>query len=278
MNEFSDLSGKLKDLLDGILSSSSCLIEELKQDGAIIYTPGFGEPGIDYVKSALEDLWYKNDGDGRYTNSYIAVVQCSERCILKVKEINELKSLFAEVKLEIDNKSKKLFKECTASYLNSPDVRKRLRCLGASRLNINHIRRKIPLFTGEINKISYSRYTKGKSIEKITPKQAEDKLKKLNSAIPEHIQTQLNLLGNHPHSVELVEVKSIAPTIKVNIGHPNGVETICPPLPIFISDLNVNKYMITFTPSDHKPRKKRSDTKIEDTPFLPSIHVYRKSL
>lgn len=277
MDKISRLSSEIKECIESIIDKTDSLICFLKSsDSTFILTPD-SNLGLDYISRAMKDLWYEEHTDGRLTNTYTAVVLCDQESINLVNEVNDLKTKFISFKQQSDNIDRKIFKVLIEDLLVSKDFRKRLALLGYSRLNINHLRRKIPVFQDcEIKAIRYSHYSKGRSLKKVEPKQALKMLLDLNKSQPEHIKTQISLLGNHPHSVELYVVRNIAPIVKANIFFNVGMKTVCPPLPIFIESSCFNSADVNFFPRVGIKRKVRSDRVIEDTPFLPSINVHRK--
>lgn len=271
-------SVELSDIILNVELLSNKVISQIEVDGGYIFTKSTSTTsGIPYIEQSLRDIWYTNNCDGRFTKSYTSVVKCSHNTISLIKELNSLKDEYSALKLKSENMGFN-FHSILMDTVKNPCIRDRLKTLGMSRLNINHLKRKISFFEGdEVNSVLYSRYSKGKSIQKISPEDAHTKLVKLLKKYPssESILTQISLLGNHPHSTPLVVVRSLPPLIKVNAKIDNENHTLCTSMPIFINSKVIDSSRISFFPKPIE-RVKRSDSTIEDTPFLKSINVHRK--
>ena len=274
--DFMNPSVALSDLIHSYESKVSDILNQLKKDHASIYTTSLTESGLSYIQKSLNDIWFTSDCDGRNTNSYISVVKCSRKTILLVEELNQLKENYESLKSELLNKGVD-FNRCLSDALKTDSIRSRLQSIGCSRLNVNHLKRRITTIEGTIKRITYSHYSKGRTITKISPEKAEEKIDDLLKKYPtsESLATQKSLIGNHPHSIPLVTVRSISPLIKVNIYYDDKHLTVCTPMPIFIFDPELSAENISFF-SKGITRKPRSDSQIEDKVFLSSINVFRK--
>lgn len=267
----------LSDLIHSIESQNSKIVSQLTNEKSVIYTPSTVDEGMSYIEKSLNDLWYTSSCDGRNTQAYIAVVKCSSDAISLINQLNLLKDQYASLKKEISNNGFD-FNKSLLDALDSPTLRKRLTSMGFSRLNINHLKRKVFVFEGDIKSIRYSRYSKGKTIKKITPEEAQRQLDDLIKKHPtsESLATQRSLLGNHPHSIPLVVVRPISPLIKVNINSTSKHKTFCTALPVFISNDDLSSDKISFFPTVSE-RKPRSDNSIEPKVFISSLNIFRKS-
>lgn len=240
------------------------------------------ESPFDMLKSALTDLWYKDGEDGRKTRIYTGVVEASSNVLKLADEINESKKELQRAIHDVGYLSPARKRKFQNELFNISSWRAGLSSMGLGRINLNHCYRAIPIHFRKASVISYSWYTNGQSHKTITPEHAEKLLANLKrKGNSEGIDKQLNMLGNHPHNIKLVQVQKLAPHLKANIFESSSTKaarTLTPPLPIFIPhcEVLVKQERGSLEDSIMAVRKQRSDTSIEPEPFLASIRVHRK--
>lgn len=108
-------------------------------------------------------------------------------------------------------------------------------------------------------------------------------LEKYDTEAP-HIQVQLRKLAGLPSLEPLVKVQKQAPLMRANLFFREALEdgrmrrAINVALPVFIPSSNgrlpdYNK--VAPFPPEKRTWAKRSDERLEEEPFLPSLHIYR---
>lgn len=273
-----DIFEEINGILNALEREISALVQMLSESDCEIHLEGKTVSKLQYVERALLDFYYSGSKDGRMTNKYRGVVVCQTPVIDQIATVNQIKDSFAEAKKKLLDKDERYLDRFGKSYFQKSMARQVLKGMTRGRLCFKQVTRHIPCFNEPVTRIHYSQYRNGRSIVKVTPESCERMLLKLNETRhtpAEHIAVQLSMLGNHPHSVGLVQIRPLAVHDKVNlINQGTIVKTLCPSLPIFVSDTQVDK--ISFASKAQTKRESRSDKKFEDTPFLPSIHVYRE--
>lgn len=225
---------------------------------------------------------YIEDEDGRTTRTYQGVILCPPELISAAKDVNQSKDIFRNA----INKIKGDFKAVIdiREKINENYARRmKLNNVGLGRLNLNSCYRKIPVLDDCPDKIGFSYMSNGKSIKKITAKEAKDLLLKLNDREPEHIKLQIEAVDKLSPKDILAQVQSQAPIIKANLVYidktllpaKRTVKTKKPPLPILVPGEKMP--IINFIEPDFHANKRlqRLDVKIEESEFLPSIRVHK---
>ncbi|SFX08346.1 hypothetical protein [Marinospirillum alkaliphilum] len=235
---------------------------------------------------SLQDLWYLDGQDGRATRSYPGLVACDPVIWDQLGSVNYCKVTFSRAIEAIRRESPD----------ELPEARERLaarhRALhahltdeGLARLHLKQSWRQIPGCETALEQIRFSWYTSGRSIRRISRKEAEYRLLQMNTEAP-HIQIQLKKLAALPLDEPLAQVQTQAPLMRANLffkdqlpGLPDR-KAINAAMPLFV--LSPDGKLPPFNiPSSEPPEKRqravRSDNRLDDTPFLPSIRVYRYS-
>jgi hypothetical protein len=158
-------------------------------------------------------------------------------------------------------------------------LNERLAREGLNRLHLKQVYRHIPLVVNRPEKVGFSWYTSGRSIKKITKKEAYDLLCRLNTDAT-HIKIQLERLATLKDSEPLARVQNQAPVLRANLVYTDKKrKSMNVSLPLMfpsegkreLPEFNVPMS----TPPTSRSRLVRSDNKLEDEPFLPSIRVHR---
>jgi hypothetical protein len=276
---FNDLLDKYEIMIDFILKKSRVLVPD-----QAVYDDN-GHINISNEEKALiafRDLFYIADEDGRTTRTYQGVILSPLELINAAKDVNESKDKF-------HNAIKKIKGDAAAiidirEKINENYARRmKLNNIGLGRLNLNSCYRKIPILDECPDKIGFTFMSNGKSIKKITAKDAKELLEKLNENQPEHIRLQIEAVEKLNPKTVLAQIQRQSPIIKVNLVYidktslpvQRKVKTKKPPLPILVPGEKMP--IINFIEPDFHANKrlKRIDIKIEESEFLPSIRVHK---
>ena len=238
----------------------------------------------DWLRRALLDFWYQDGQDGRATRSYIALVAADDGLLEAVSKTNAAKSDLAYTLAEIRQQAAELIPEIKAVLpFRHPALHNHLRGKGLARLHLKQCWRHLPIADAPLSRVRLAWYTSGRSIKRLTVREAERKLLDLNSEAA-HIRIQLKRLASIPDSEPLAQVQQQAPVMRANLFFQEPLDdgrsrrAMNLPLPLFIptSDGRLPNHNLPDTqPPVGRTRAKRSDERLEDEVFLPSIRVYR---
>jgi hypothetical protein len=232
------------------------------------------------IEDVLFDLWYQDDQDGRETRMYPGLVGITPHQITYANEINQSKDRFRKIVQKIKEEDSIFWREIQGK------LAKRYKTLnvqmsreGLSRIHLKQVFRHLPLVVSRPEKVGFSWYTSGRSIQRITTKQAYDLLCKLNTE-SNHIQIQLQRLAALPSNEPLARVQKQAPVLRANIVFANKQRrSLNVSLPLLFPNegqIDLPDFSIPpETPPTERQRLVRSDNRIEDEAYLPSIRVHR---
>lgn len=213
------------------------------------------------------------------------LVAASAETVTRIDELNRVKELFKRAILAL-----KAAKGNHAEILNRqfegllPQrdelVASKLARMGLARLHLKQCYRKIPYFTRQPLKVSWT-WANTRSIIKITVADAEKLL--LKHTMDEGIIRQLGLLRALPSNEKLAIIQELAPHLRANVvlpaNHSMQRVMVKGPIPIFyVSEDNTQLPQITpagLKRGKNKERLTRNDVKINPEPFLPAIHAHR---
>jgi len=259
----------------------SCWVPLTEQEKALGMTP------IDKACSLIQDFWYQDGQDGRETRSGFGIVALNETQIQQAETINKLKEEFKLSITQLQKEHKEAWRDLRGQLGRSlndefPNIREQLKYSGMSRLHIKQTWRTLPVINRTPNRIGFNWYQSGRSIQKITVQQAQESLLKLDTT-SDHIQTQLHALAQLKRLEPLAKVQMLAPIMRANLFYEDGQsplrQAMNVSLPVFIKEAEDGALPPHNDPDLTAPstrqRKIRSDRKIEDEPFLPSIRVHR---
>ncbi|UYG01593.1 DNA replication terminus site-binding protein [Halomonas sp. GD1P12] len=240
--------------------------------------------GPHWFRQALMDMWHVEGQDGRETRNYIAVVAADEPLILAVEEVNRKKDAIGELIGRIKALSSHALSEAKsrlpARHLHVDDM---LRKSGMARLHLKQCWRHVPIAPAPVARVRLAWYTSGRSIKKLSVRDAEKKLLQLDTDAP-HIRIQLQKLAGIPSSETLAQVQAQAPLMRANLffiepledGHTRRAHNIA--MPLIVPNVEARLPHIK-APNSQAPtertRAKRRDEKLESEPFLPSLRIYR---
>jgi hypothetical protein len=249
------------------------------------------EQNLDPLKKArsyYQDIWYRDQQDGRETRSCYGLVMANEDLIRLAQKVNSAKDNFKTLVQQIQ-KTDKDFWLSQKAQLNTrhKTLRNQLYYTGLGRIHLKQLYRHIPILSHRPEKIGFTWYSNGRSIKKLTVAQAEMKLLAMGEE-KSHIQQQLQKLNTLPQHEVLAQIQTQVPVVRANLvfkllnekGH---VETIRKAmnvsLPLLVPQES-NPLLPVFNQIDEQPpiartRIARNDFKICEEVFLPSLRVHR---
>jgi hypothetical protein len=233
----------------------------------------------DALITAYSDYWYYQDSDGRKTKNYHGLFLANTAIIKTAEEVNIAKTIFRQAAQELQKQDRQLW---LSSYGNLNDQRRRvLKSANIARLNLKQAYRLIPIIDATPEKIGFSWYTQGKSITRISKQKAYERLCKYGDN--SHIEIQKKKLASLNDYEELAIVQKQAPLVRANIvSRQQGKvsrRAMNSSLPFMLASID-NNILPEFNKINTDPpltntRLRRSDNKISDEVFLPSIRAYR---
>jgi len=240
------------------------------------------------ARSYYQDIWYKDQQDGRETRSCYGLVMANEEVIALATKINLAKDTFRNLVQKIQKTNKDLWLSQKAQLnVRHQTLRNQLYYTGLGRIHLKQLYRHIPVLKHRPEKIGFTWYSNGRSIKKLTVADAEAKLLSMGDD-KTHIQQQLQKLNTLPEFEMLAQIQTQVPVVRANLvyrisnekGH---VETLRKAmnvsLPLLIPEDN-SPFLPSFNQIDNEPpiartRIARSDFKICEEVFLPSLRVHR---
>lgn len=241
-------------------------------------------PDSDWLRRVLLDFWYQDGQDGRTTRSYVALIAADEALLEAVADVNRAKTDFAVLLDQIRQQAAALVPEIKAVLpFRHPALHDHLRGQGLARLHLKQCWRHIPVADAPLSRVRLAWYTSGRSIKRLTVREAEQKLLALDNEAA-HVRIQLKHLAGIPDGEPLAQVQRQAPVMRANLffqqpladGHERRAMNL--PLPLFIPTPE-GRLPHHNTPLPRPPagrtRARRSDERLEDEVFLPSLRVYR---
>ena len=252
---------------------------------------GADEQNLDALKKArsyYQDIWYRDQQDGRETRSCYGLVMASAEIIILAQEINSAKDKFKALVQKIQKTDKDIWLS-QKSQLNTrhKTLRNQLYYTGLSRIHLKQLYRHIPILAHRPEKIGFTWYSNGRSIKKLTVAQAETKLLAMGEE-KTHIQQQLQKLNTLPQHEILAQIQTQVPVVRANLvfkllndkGHADTVrKAMNVSLPLLVPQEN-SPLLPAFNQIDEQPpiartRIARNDFKICEEVFLPSLRVHR---
>ncbi len=233
---------------------------------------------------ALLDLWYVDGQDGRVTRSYPGLVMCNEAIWAQLGAVNDAKVTFSGAIDAIRRESPDLLPDARQNLVKRhPKLHAHLMTEGLARLHLKQAWRQIPGCTTPLAQVRFSWYSSGRSIRRISYKEAVYRLEQMDTQAP-HVKLQLQKLAGISESTPLAQVQSQAPLMRANLFFANQepnlpnrqAMNIAMPLFILSDQATLPPFNIpSITPPEKRTRAVRSDAQLEDEPFLPSIRVFQ---
>lgn len=232
------------------------------------------------IEEVLFDFWYSDDQDGRETRTYPGLFSLTPQQITFAHEVNNAKDAFRQTVQQIkqdDNVNWRDIQEALAKRYKV--LNESLSHSGLNRLHLKQVFRHLPLVVNRPEKVGFSWYSSGRSIKKITKQEAYTLLCKLNTEA-NHVKIQLERLSSIRDSEPLARVQKQAPVLRANLVFAdNRRQSLNVSLPLLFPSEGRKELPIFNIPPALPPTSRnrlvRSDNKLDDEPFLPSIRVHR---
>lgn len=240
----------------------------------------------------LTDTQYRDDQDPRATVKSCGAIACSEQTLKLAHAINELKKNIQKeyknlkwrerAKLRKPDFISELLKQAQESDSLDPAVESFAEKI--PRTHFVQVERLIGIVEEPLISIGFSVAAINRSIVKISAKDAEKLLRDLGED-SDHIDIQLKALAtikNTPTEKRLRLVREHSSTNVANLKIDNGKESAirqakkCSMPLLYCVKKTPEPLKIGFSSPSEKIRKAahRSDKRLEDLPFLPSINAY----
>ena len=226
-------------------------------------------------------LWYEDGQDGRETLTCPGIVGASAETLEAATACNTAKDAFKAAVLALKKLQKSQRNEAMADlHKRNQTVAVAMKRMGGARLNLKQAYRHIPLLPSCPSKIGFTWSKQGRTIQRTSVTEARRLLSRRRQ-LPQ-IQLELHRLQDVPDHEVLARVRSVCPHLRANIVQTGGNgplrRLMQAPLPILIplepGDALPEFVPIPPTPTG-TPRLQRSDVRIEEVPFLPSIRIHR---
>jgi hypothetical protein len=229
-------------------------------------------------------LWYEDGQEGRETLTCPGIVGASPATMAAAVACNAAKDHFKAAILALKGLGKSdsnaLLMEL---HRRNEEVAAAMQRMGAARLNLKQAYRHVPLLDTRPLKIGFTWSKQGRTIQRTSVAEARRLLER-RSETPQ-VQLELQRLAVISDSETLARVRSVCPHLRANIvfedtGSHSQVERrlLQAPLPILVP-LCGGERLPEFVPAESEPvsslRLQRSDIRIEEELFLPSLRIYR---
>ncbi|WP_163557489.1 DNA replication terminus site-binding protein [Halomonas sp. NO4] len=242
------------------------------------------EASTEWLRHALLDFWYQDGQDGRATRSHVGLVAADDSLLQHVAAVNAAKAEFAALLARIRDAHPPLIAEIKAVLpFRHPELHQHLRGSGLARLHLKQCWRAIPVAEAPVARVRLAWYTSGRSIKRLSVREAEQKLLVLDSDAP-HVRIQLRKLAGLPSDEPLAQVQSQAPLMRANLFFAEPLDdgrtrrALNVALPVFIPAPRgrlPDRNEPPATPPESRTRARRRDERLEAEPFLPSLRIHR---
>ncbi|TDX30369.1 DNA replication terminus site binding protein [Modicisalibacter xianhensis] len=278
------LLAELEAAFDQVIQRIESLLSHYDEASSAAWALDTPRPDAAWLRRALLDFWYEDGQDGRATRSYVGLIAADDTLMNAVVHANAAKDHFADVLAQIREQAADLIPEIKAVLpFRHPALHDHLRGQGLARLHLKQCWRHLPVADAPLARVRLAWYTSGRSIKRLSVREAERKLLDLNSDAP-HIRIQLRRLAGIPDGEPLAQVQRQAPVMRANLffqepladGRTRRAMNL--PLPLFIptADGRLPDHNQPLpSPPAGRTRAKRSDEKLEEEAFLPSLRLYR---
>ena len=234
-----------------------------------------------WLADLLTDLSYRDGQDGRQTRTRHGLILASPATQVLLYRTNTAKEAFATIARAIKKQSDTLWKEYCAQLKPKSHYRSQMATSGLSRIHLRQCTRRIALLDDAPLKCGFTWYNNGRSITRLTVKEAEAMLLDLGEE-KTHIQAQLQTLYQLPSHTPLARMQTLAPNVRANLVFEGHRKAMNCPLPLFIPSDNPQGVLPSIKDVPLEPpqerqgrsRKARDDDQLSDTPLLPSLRVF----
>lgn len=249
-------------------------------DSAHWIAPWAGSVRAPDLEDLLLDLWYQEDQDGRETRLYPGLIALNREQITLAAEVNLAKDQLRKVVQQLKEADNAQWRDVQGRLARRYQVLNEfLGREGLARLHLKQAYRHLPLVVKRPDRVGFSWYSSGRSIARISKAQAWERLVKLNTEAA-HIRIQMERLAALPDNEPLARVQRQAPVLRANLVFTDGRrKSMNASLPLLFPNQGSNDLpdfsLPPETPPGERQRLVRSDNKLEDEPWLPSIRVHR---
>lgn len=266
----------IDDVIDAVSDLESQLIDfrtSLTSAEASFWLEGQKSPFLQAAREVLCDISHSGAGDGRQTLRTCGLGALADYSYNKAREVNQYKKYLGD-------RLQALRQDAGQGWKNQVrlQLREALAKRGFARVHLKQAQRQLPLLSTRPARVGFSWYSNGRSIRKIGKREAEGLLLSLDSQTP-HIRHQLSLLASIGDSETLAVVRPQGKSVRANVVFEDGKRCSIPcPLPLLFHDRNQRGLPVHNTLADaptERTRLVRSDARLEEQAWLPSVHVYR---
>ncbi|APE29521.1 DNA replication terminus site-binding protein [Halomonas aestuarii] len=278
------LLAELEAVFDRLVEQTDELVADWEASGASAWSFERETADAGWLRHCLLDVWYQDGQDGRATRSHVGLVAADERVMEAALRVNATKQAFAALIAEIRTEVPSLIPEIKAVLpFRHPALHDHLRGTGLARLHLKQCWRAIPLAEAPVARVRLAWYASGRSIKRLTVREAEQKLLALDNEAP-HVRIQLRQLAGIPDGEPLAQMQTQAPLMRANLFYREPLEdgrtrrAMNIALPLFVPSPDgrlPDHNQPPPTPPATRTRARRRDERLEDTVFLPSLRVYR---
>lgn len=242
------------------------------------------EEGLDMRVKAVhlyQALWYEEGQEGRETLTCPGIVGAGPQTLAAAHACNAAKDGFKTAVLALKNLTKPNANALLADlHKRNEEVAAAMQRIGAARLNLKQAYRRIPFLEERPLKIGFTWSKQGRTIQRTSVAEARRLLERRRET--PQVRLELQRLAGISQSEMLARVRRVCPHLRANIvfARAQGVERrlMQSPLPILVP-LQPGERLPEFVPVSPEPagsqRLQRSDVRIEESVFLPSIRAYR---
>ena len=280
-----NLLENFENLLNAVSSFSSAVRNDGNSPAWVSRTDSEIENSVDVRAKAAwlyHALWYEEGQDGRATVTCPGIIGATLATVNEAYACNAAKDDFKKAILALKTLKKSQADEFIAElHQRSAEVNSAMQRMGAARLNLKQAYRHIPILDVRPIKIGFTWSKQGKTIQRTTVSEARRLLEKRRD-MPQ-VRNDLNRLQQIPNDEVLARVRTVCPHLRANVVFENAINTldrrlIQAPLPIIVP-LRPGERLPEFVPIPPvplgNPRLQRSDVRIEDDVFLPTIRTFR---
>lgn len=272
---------ELLESLEQLQQDLSAFCEQVQRSNYPFWLPGERITQLDQAAQLYADIWYRDGQDGRTTLSHYGLIGADSQLIELAQRTNQSKQQFQKLASRYRLSEHSDLQETL--HRRSQELNRILNRQGASRLHLKQCYRLIPIAEPRPERIGFSWYTSGRSIRKLTPAEAQDKLLKMDTSQP-HIQQQLAAVGALRPGDMLAQIQTQVPVMRANLVWKQDKQTVRQArntsLPILVALTDDNPTLPAYNEPPAKPpesrnRLERSDLKIDPQPYLPSLRAHR---
>lgn len=279
-----DLFARYQQLLAALVDFSSALRDDTHLPLWVSRSEQEIEKQRDMRQKAIQlfqQLWYLDEQEGRETITCPGLIGASDTTMNSAQTLNAAKDEFKQAVLALKSIRKNQADALLAElHERDPKVASALQKMGTARLNLKQTYRHVPLLTTKPVKVGFTWSQHGRTIQRISVAEVRNLLSKRPSA--PMIEIALNKLASLSANEPLARARSVVPHLRANVVFDDSVtpkrRLVQTPLPLLIP-LRTGESLPEFIPIAPQPmgqeRLKRSDIKIEETPFIESLGIYR---